>query len=147
MVVSGVRFCLGAHSEMESPGQSLTFHRKCPRLSGAASCRGSRECQTRDAGVIEGSGLQGYGCEFDTCFIGQNSYQVTCSGKKVWTMAVSMVPKQIKQASENHEGSFLYMCLTNAVKMPLGQEQSLIFDALSRVSHVAALENLLYDHI
>lgn len=124
MVVSGVRLCLGAHSEMESPGQSLTFHRRCPRLSGAESCRGSRECQTRDAGVIERSGLRGYGCEFDTCFIGQNSYQVTCSGKKVWTTAVSMVPKPIKQALENHEGSFLYMCLANAVKMPLGQEQS-----------------------
>lgn len=58
---------------------------------------------SRDVGVIEGSGLRGYGCEFNTCFIGQNSYQVTCSGKKVWTMAVSIVSKPIKQALENHE--------------------------------------------
>lgn len=103
MVVRGVCLCLGAHPQTESPGQSLTFHMRCPRLSGASSCRGSRECQTGDAGVIEGSGLRGYECDFDTCFIGQNSYQVTCSGKKVWIMAVSMVPKPIKQALENHK--------------------------------------------
>lgn len=106
LVVSSVNLFLGTHPEMESSRWFLTLHMRFLRFPGAW-CRGSRECQSGDAEVIEESSLWGYVYNLDFHFIWQNSYQVACNVKVGWTMTINMVPKKIKQLMVNNEWSFL----------------------------------------